>query len=126
MRVCILNSTTKIVENIIELDTLDATKFVPYKQNIELSTRHDGQIGWKLENNEWITNEIQFSYEEKCRKIRNARNAVLFKSDKYLVSDYPISEQQRNFWIAYRQSLRDITSQEGFPDNVIWPQAPNN
>ncbi len=27
-------------------------------------------------------------------------------------------------WAVYRQALRDITAQEGFPTNVIWPQEP--
>ena len=25
---------------------------------------------------------------------------------------------------AYRQALRDVPSQEGFPDNVVWPEEP--
>lgn len=28
-------------------------------------------------------------------------------------------------WQEYRQALRDITAQEGFPENIIWPEAPN-
>jgi len=27
-------------------------------------------------------------------------------------------------WAAYRQALRDVTEQVGFPDNVTWPLAP--
>ena len=26
--------------------------------------------------------------------------------------------------IAYRQALRDIPSQEGFPNNITWPMKP--
>ena len=28
-------------------------------------------------------------------------------------------------WQTYRQSLRDITKQSGYPTNVVWPVAPN-
>jgi len=27
-------------------------------------------------------------------------------------------------WLSYRQALRDITAQPGFPDNVVWPTPP--
>lgn len=27
-------------------------------------------------------------------------------------------------WLDYRQALRDIPQQPGFPDNVTWPTAP--
>jgi hypothetical protein len=27
-------------------------------------------------------------------------------------------------WAAYRQELRDVTAQEGFPWDVVWPETP--
>ena len=27
-------------------------------------------------------------------------------------------------WAEYRQALRDVPEQEGFPFNVTWPQEP--
>jgi len=27
-------------------------------------------------------------------------------------------------WTEYRQALRDITKQEGYPQNIVWPTAP--
>lgn len=35
-----------------------------------------------------------------------------------------MSEQEQNKWRLYRRALLDITSQEGCPTNVIWPEQP--
>jgi two-component sensor histidine kinase len=34
------------------------------------------------------------------------------------------TEQKQQEWAVYRQNLRDITSQSGYPFNVIWPTKP--
>ena len=39
--------------------------------------------------------------------------------------DYPISKEAQDLMRAYRQALRDVPQQDGFPDNVIWPEKPN-
>ena len=59
--------------------------------------------------------------------------AALEKRLKLLVesdfSDLPVtqarlSDKQKTEWAEYRQALRDITAQEGFPWNVDWPVKP--
>jgi hypothetical protein len=58
----------------------------------------------------------------KAAQIRSQRNQLLTASDWTQVLDAPID---RTAWAAYRQALRDITSQEGFPASVQWPNDPN-
>jgi len=53
--------------------------------------------------------------------IRQQRNALLAASDWTQVADAPVDQAA---WAAYRQSLRDITQQSGFPDEVAWPTMP--
>lgn len=55
---------------------------------------------------------------------RNIRNAILQETDKYLMSDYPHSGAYLNRIIEYRQFLRDIPNQDGFPREVIWGEFP--
>ena len=57
--------------------------------------------------------------------IRDKRNALLSATDYLLQPDYPISDTDREAVKAYRQALRDITKQEGFPENVVWPDKPS-
>lgn len=54
-------------------------------------------------------------------EIRARRNALLAASDWTQLPDAPVDQTA---WAAYRQALRDITEQEGFPANVIWPTQP--
>lgn len=53
------------------------------------------------------------------------RNQLLAQSDWTQFVDVPLSAEQKAAWATYRQALRDITSQEGFPENVQWPSTPS-
>lgn len=53
--------------------------------------------------------------------IRATRNTLLAASDWTQLPDAPVDQTA---WSAYRQALRDITDQEGFPANVVWPVPP--
>lgn len=60
----------------------------------------------------------------KQKIIRDQRDSLLDETDKYMTMDYPISDSKRDEIKIYRQSLRDVPQQEGFPDNIIWPEKP--
>jgi len=52
--------------------------------------------------------------------VRDMRNNLLSSTDTWGLADYPATTAQT----AYRQALRDITSQAGFPNEVVWPTKP--
>ena len=52
----------------------------------------------------------------KAEAMRAERDQMLAATDKYLIPDFPISEQQREQYRAYRQYLRDLPETDGFPD----------
>lgn len=58
--------------------------------------------------------------DRKAAAIREERNKLLTATDWRALTDQTLSDE----WQNYRQALRDISSQEAFPDEVIWPQAP--
>jgi hypothetical protein len=53
--------------------------------------------------------------------IRDDRTKRLLESDWTQVLDASVDQ---TLWATYRQELRDITAQEGFPWNVVWPEKP--
>lgn len=53
--------------------------------------------------------------------VRGKRDALLTASDWTQVSDAPVDQAA---WATYRQALRDIPAQAGFPDAVTWPEEP--
>ncbi len=59
--------------------------------------------------------------DEEVYAARQERNSLLAASDWTQVADAPVDKVA---WAAYRQELRDVTSQETFPSEVTWPVAP--
>lgn len=53
--------------------------------------------------------------------IRVKRNMLLLSSDWTQVADAPVDQAA---WAVYRQALRDVPSQSGFPWDVQWPVEP--
>lgn len=60
----------------------------------------------------------------KARETRESRAYALSQCDWTQVPDAPLTAEQKAAWAAYRQELRDLTTQEGFPWNVTWPTKP--
>jgi hypothetical protein len=63
--------------------------------------------------------EVRAELEE---GLRLQRNLILKNTDWTQVEDAPVD---RAAWAAYRQALRDLPEQEGFPESVVWPEIPN-
>jgi hypothetical protein len=59
--------------------------------------------------------------EEKAGQVRAERNGLLTASDWTQVADAPVDKAA---WATYRQALRDVTAQAGFPWTIDWPVAP--
>jgi len=53
--------------------------------------------------------------------VRQTRNDKLKDSDWTQLID---STADKTLWAAYRQTLRDISSQTGFPWDITWPEQP--
>jgi hypothetical protein len=58
---------------------------------------------------------------EQAASVRNQRSELLSKCDWTQVADVPVD---KTLWAVYRQALRDIPAQTGFPWNVQWPTNP--
>lgn len=59
--------------------------------------------------------------EQQATSVRNERNKKLSESDWTQVADSPVDKAA---WATYRQALRDVPSQSGFPWDVAWPTQP--
>lgn len=68
--------------------------------------------------------EVQLTQEQLEQQVRLVRDRLLSDCDYYVMPDYPSAEEGLAEVKAYRQALRDITKQEGFPTEVVWPEKP--
>lgn len=66
----------------------------------------------------------EFPEEELAAQIRTERNRRLAETDWCMMPDYPLDPNNTEEVKAYRQALRDIPYQSGFPKNVQWPVEP--
>jgi hypothetical protein len=55
---------------------------------------------------------------------RDQRNTLLAQSDWTRMDDNGLSISDKESWATYRQALRDLPDQEGFPSEVEFPNAP--
>ena len=62
--------------------------------------------------------------EELAQQIRAQRNSLLSQTDYLMMPDYPINDDNRKLIKEYRQVLRDIPEQSGFPRSITWPDKP--
>jgi hypothetical protein len=58
---------------------------------------------------------------EQAKAVRADRNKRLTDTDWTQLADAPVNSVA---WSNYRQALRDVPSQDGFPFNVNWPAQP--
>jgi len=103
---------------------------------------------WERAEDDFQREMYKILKEEKFGKVRDGsgewyitippdqyklEEAALEKRLKLLVesdfSDLPVtqarlSDKQKTEWAEYRQALRDMTAQEGFPWDVDWPVKP--
>ena len=107
----------------------DDYKNLPYGVNLDLddtSQVHKELVNLykegKIEPEEYEEPEIDLY--EAAADVRSKRNKLLAESDKFMLSDFPILRDEINLIIDYRQSLRDISKQDGFPLNINWPSLP--
>jgi len=72
----------------------------------------------------WTANKAAWDAGKNDRQaaaVRADRNARLAATDWTQIAD---STADKPAWAAYRQALRDVPSQAGFPQSVTWPQEP--
>lgn len=58
-------------------------------------------------------------HESLANAVRAKRDALIKETDFYMLPDYPAVPHNIT---EYRQALRDITEQSGFPHDVTWPE----
>ena len=58
---------------------------------------------------------------EQAKSVRASRDDKLKATDWTQVSDAPVD---KTVWATYRQALRDLTKESGFPWDMTWPEEP--
>lgn len=70
------------------------------------------------------TRKVWVSVEEVTNDIKTKRDALLRETDWVSLRAADQGQPVSNAWKTYRQALRDLTAQPGFPNSVVWPSKP--
>ena len=72
----------------------------------------------------WLAYAKQQEAEKQAQVIRDKRDKLLSDTDWTQTDDAPLSSEDKESVRKYRQALRDITAQSGFPQEIKWPDKP--
>ena len=61
---------------------------------------------------------------EAALAARNTRDGLIASCDWMAIKAFEGGTTVGTDWAAYRQALRDVTDQEGFPNEIVWPTQP--
>ena len=103
----------KVVTNTIMVDSLD---FIP---NLVEAT--EGGIGWSYVDGVFTAPADTRTDEEIAAEVRRERDAKLAATDWTASTDVTMTAEMT----TYRQALRDVPTQGGFPNTITWPTEPS-
>jgi hypothetical protein len=89
---------------------------------LDPGNRHYAEIMRQVDAGELIVEPDPGPSEEQlAAQARSQRDALLSQSDWTQVPDAPVDQAA---WAEYRQALRDLPQQAGFPTEIDWPVKP--
>jgi len=117
-------TTTEVLDNLGADVVFEGPQATPTRYQVAFA---DGveQIG-----NKWYTKwsvadmddeAIAAKDAEQAKSVREQRGTKLAECDWTQVADAPVDKA---LWATYRQALRDVTTQTGFPWTITWPDEP--
>lgn len=117
-------------DNIQELEQLEDNEKRYFYDTYRVKTNYRDELEQELNDdqdkyNKWLELAKNTEYNELATKIREERDALLYATDKYTILDYPITKQDKEAILKYRQKLRDMPQEENFPYDVKFPDKPN-
>lgn len=124
----------EVVYSSVGRQTLHIGARLPYEdETLEAVIAMYAPIAYWLEQERQVQTPLTFSGELEhtssvpVKDMAYAkRNSLLLFSDWTQLPDVPIDSEKRTAWAVYRQALRDVPAQSGFPENINWPVAPDS
>jgi hypothetical protein len=118
-----IDSTTMQRYKMYPVTTQDMPDFDAFTQKVDTATTP------VLSGSDWVltrtvvdmtVDEIAGSDDDYALTHRQTRDDLLSETDFHALSDVTLTTEMA----TYRQSLRDVTSQSGWPRTVAWPTKP--
>lgn len=107
-------------------DTLDTAAYFAHNGFVTLTVEGNTVTAMEANTDAWEAWKATLPdpSEALAEEARAKRDALLAASDWTQVLDAPIDADTREAYRVYRQALRDIPEQTGFPGTIDWPVEP--
>lgn len=104
-------NTDKLVQWVAELRYSGT-----YSEDDHFYVEGDYQENMKYEDGAIIVDDTAV-LEAQANTVRRERNELLAATDHFALQDVTMTDAMRD----YRQALRDVPQNDGFPQTVVWP-----
>lgn len=106
-------------ENYLEGSINDSMYYIENDLAVAIPPKPNDYSIFNFATKLWVEDEnLAIAY------ILPKRQKLLYASDWTQIPNNPLTLQEQENWAKYRQALRDITSQFGYPFNITWPTPP--
>jgi hypothetical protein len=97
----------------------DSAYYIENESPIAIPPKPSQYSVFDFTTKQWVENETMAISDVLIKRQR-----LLYASDWTQIPNNPLTAEQQSAWATYRQALRDIPEQPGYPLNVVWPTPP--
>jgi len=108
-------------DSLADLNTPTGHQWIKQKSDSETQRVVDGSIVSKTSTDLVAATLVTDRYNAESKRLE-----LLAKSDYVQTVDFnaKLSDSARTNWQNYRQALRDVPDQSGYPSSITWPTKP--
>ena len=80
-----------------------------------------------VEDQGWFDTGVQYSSpdtQDAASLAWSRAKTYLEQTDWAMLTDVPMTKEKKTQWVEYRRILREIRTQDGFPNSIVWPNQP--
>jgi hypothetical protein len=114
-----IDSQIQSGESYVEGSIDSSVYYIEDKVAVEIPPKTSPYAVFNFTTKQWVLVEnLAIAY------VLPKRQKLLYSSDWTQIPNGPLTQQQQEAWAVYRQELRDIPQQSGYPFNVVFPTPP--
>jgi len=111
------------LDPVFESPTPTTTRYqVAFKDGVEQDSQ--GRWLWKWSISEMDDETKAAKDAEAAKAVRATRDGKLAECDWVVIKNLELNQNIPGVWEVYRQGLRDVPAQAGFPHDITWPSKP--
>lgn len=110
----------EVVEQVCTQEEYEALRKTRVYETVSLADNSPVQVGWTYADGVFYDP----ADPKTADTVRALRDTLLDDCDWTQMGDCPLSDTVKASWVTYRQALRDVPEQAGFPSDVTWPARP--